>query len=108
MNIKDKLEEIITLLENDEFVKAHDLCELLWRKYKADENTREESFILKAFTNASVSLELYNMQREEHCVNVWNTYKKYEYLIDELKSINKTQYTKIKDLIYKKREQIIK
>lgn len=108
MNIRDELEEIIELIENDEYIKAHDLLEFYWRKYKDDENTRQESFILKAFTNASIIFELYKMQRIEHSENVWNTYKKYEYLIDELKSINKTQYKQLKDLIYKKREQIIK
>ena len=105
MDIKEQLQEIITLVENANFVKAHDELEELWRKYKNDETTREESFILKAFTNAVVVFELIKMNRQEHSKNVWNTYKKYEYLINEIDSINKEQYIKLKQLVYKYKEE---
>jgi len=108
MDINLKLEDIILLLKEEKFVEAHDVLEELWRQYKNQESTREESFILKAFVNASVSIELYNMQRFEHSNNVWNTYLKYENLIDDLKSINNINYKKIKEIIYKKREKYIK
>jgi hypothetical protein len=108
MDINLKLEDIILLLKEEKFVQAHDVLEELWREYKNQESTREESFILKAFVNASVSIELYNMQRFEHSNNVWNTYLKYENLIDDLKSINNINYKKIKEIIYKKREKYIK
>jgi hypothetical protein len=108
MDINLEHKKIILFLENDEFVKVHDILEELWRKYKDINETREESFILKAFVNASVSFELYKMQRYEHSLNVWNTYKKYEYLIDEINCINTNSYKKIKNLIYKKREKYIK
>lgn len=104
MDINLTLKKIILFLENDEFVKSHDLFEELWRKYKDNEYTRKESFILKAFVNGSVTIALYKMQRYEHSLNVWNTYKKYEYLIDEIESINSENYKKIKEIIYKKRE----
>jgi predicted metal-dependent hydrolase len=107
MNINLELEEIILLLNGNKFVQAHDIFEELWRKYKNNESTRQESFILKAFVNGSVSIELYKMQRFEHSLNVWNTYKKYEYLIDEIISLNKNNYKKIKEIIYEKREKYI-
>lgn len=103
MNIKKELENIIDLFQKDEFVKCHDELEHLWREYKNDELTRQESFIVKAFTNAVVVFELENMNRIQHSINVWNTYKKYEYLIDELDSLNKKQYLELKELIYKKK-----
>jgi predicted metal-dependent hydrolase len=108
MNINLQLEEIILLLNQNKFVESHDVFEELWREYKKDESTRKESFILKAFVNGSVSIELYKMQRFEHSLNVWNTYKKYEYLIDEIDSFNKKNYQKIKEIIYEKREKYIK
>ena len=108
MNINSKLEEIILLLQEDKFIKSHDIFEELWKEYKNDENTREESFILKAFVNALASLELYNMQRVEHSKNVWKTYLKYEKLIDSVNSQNSNNYNKIKTIIYKKREKQIK
>lgn len=108
MNINLELEQIILLLNQNKFVEAHDVFEELWRDYKKDESTREESFILKAFVNGSVSIELYKMQRFEHSLNVWNTYKKYENLIDELETLNTNNYKKIKEIIYKKREEYIK
>lgn len=104
MNINLEHEKIIFLLESDEFVRAHDILEEDWRKYKDNQQTRPESFILKALLNASVSIELYKIQRFEHSFNVWNTYKKYEYLIDEINCINTKNYKKIKDIIYEKRE----
>lgn len=108
MNINSELEEIISLLEKENFVKSHDILEELWREYKNDEKTRPESFILKALVNGSVSIELYKMQRFDHSTNVWNTYQKYEYLIDELNTINSQKYQEIKEIIYEKREKYIK
>ena len=108
MEINKDLEKIIFLLENDKFLESHDKFEDLWREYKNDEISRQESFILKAFVNASVTFELYKMQRIEHLNNVWNTYKKYENLIDELEILNTNNYKKIKEIIYKKREEYIK
>ena len=108
MEINKDLEKIIFLLENDEFLESHDKFEELWRKYKNDEKSREESFILKAFVNASVTFELFKMKRIEHSNNVWNTYKKYENLIDQLETLNTNNYKKIKEIIYKKREEYIK
>lgn len=108
MNLIKKLDEIIKIIEKNEFVKAHDLFEELWREYKNDKDTREESFILKAFVNASVCVELHKMNRVEHSTNVWNTFKKYEHLIDEIETINSSKYKQIQKLIYKKREEFIK
>ncbi|MDZ7818651.1 MAG: DUF309 domain-containing protein [Aliarcobacter sp.] len=108
MDINLKLQEIIFLLKEERFVQVHDIFEKLWREYKNDKSTREESFILKAFVNASVSIELYKMNRFEHSINVWNTYKKYENLIETLKTKNSFNYKNIKKIIYEKREKYIK
>ena len=108
MDINIELEEIILLLQEEKFVKCHYIFEELWKKYKSSENTREESFILKAFVNASISFELHNMQRYEHSANLWNTYLKYENLIEQIDTKNSTNYKKIKEIIYKKREKYIK
>jgi len=108
MILNKELKEALKLLVNNEFIKAHDLFEGLWREYKDDKKTREESFILKAFVNASISFELYKMNRIEHSINVWNTYKKYEDLIDSLISPNRDTYKELKKIIYLKREEFIK
>jgi hypothetical protein len=108
MDINSKLEKIILLLNKNEFVESHDIFEELWREYKNNESSRIESFILKAFVNASVSFELYKMNKFEHSQNLWNTYIKYEYLIEEINSINSVNYQKIKKIIYEKREKYIK
>jgi hypothetical protein len=105
MNIKKDLKEIIHLLEKDYFLIAHNKTEDLWREYKNDKNTRNESFILKAFVNAFATFELNSMKRYEHANKIWQIYMKYEYLIDELDSINKKEYKKIEELIYKKRDE---
>ena len=103
MNIVKEINIIIKDVSNENYVKAHDFLEILWRKYKNFSETREESFILKAFVNALGYLELVNMNRIAHANNVWKTYEKYERLIDELDSINKTKYLELKKTIYKKR-----
>ncbi|MCB9096096.1 hypothetical protein [Arcobacter aquimarinus] len=108
MKLEEDLRKVIFLLLEDEFIESHDFLERLWRVYKNDEKSRKESFILKAFVNATVSFELYKMKRFEHSNNVWNTYKKYEYLIDEIESTNSSNYRKIKEIIYEKREKYIK
>ncbi|MGE4462146.1 MAG: hypothetical protein AB7D49_06910 [Arcobacter sp.] len=108
MQLNEELNDIIFLLEIENFIEAHNKLEELWKKYKNDEKTREESFILKAFVNASVSFELLKIQRFEHASNVWNTYKKYEDLIEKLYTTNSKNYKKIKEIVYKKREKYIK
>lgn len=106
MNLKDELDGIISNLLNKNFIKAHDDCENLWRVYKNDTRTREESFILKAFVNGIGTLELLNMNRIEHSKNVWLTYKKYENLIDELDSCNTAQYKQIQKLILQYKDNL--
>ncbi|MAD42841.1 MAG: hypothetical protein CL623_10695 [Arcobacter sp.] len=105
MKIKKELNEILILINENYFLKAHDRTEDLWRIYKNDKKSRNESFILKAFVNAFAFFELIKMQRYEHADNIWKLFKKYEPLIDELNSINKIEYKKIQELIYKKREK---
>jgi hypothetical protein len=105
MNIKEDLNEIILLIDKNYFISAHDKTEELWRKYKNDKDTRKESFILKSFVNAFATFELNSMKRYEHSYKIWQIYVKYEYLIDELDSINKVEYKKIQELIYKKRDE---
>jgi hypothetical protein len=106
MNIEKELNEIILLINKNYFLIAHNTTEDLWRNYKNDENTRDESFILKAFVNAFAFFELYKMQRYEHANRIWKLFKKYEHLINELNTINKVEYIKIQELIYKKRDEI--
>ncbi len=108
MIIIKELKTAIELLSKNEFVQAHDIFEDLWRAYKDSVNTREESFILKAFTNASISIELHKMNRSQHSTNVWNTFKKYENLIDTIITPNRDKYKEIKTLIYTKRDEFIK
>ena len=105
MNIVKEINIIIKDVSNNNFVKAHDYLEVLWRKLKNIKETRKESFILKAFVNAIAYLELVNMERLEHANNIWKIYEKYETLIDDLENINKTKYQELKKLIYKKRKK---
>lgn len=106
MNIKKELNEIIVLINKNYFLIAHDKTEDLWREYKNDERTRPESFILKAFVNAFAFFELIKIERFDHADKIWKLFKKYEYLIEELNSINKVEYKNIQELIYKKRSKI--
>ena len=103
MNIIKEINIIIEDLINDNFIKAHDYLEELWRKYKNLKETRKESYILKGFINAIAYLELVNMNRLTHANNIWKIYKKYESLINDLESINKIKYQELKKIIYKKR-----
>lgn len=108
MNILKELKEAIDLLNKNEFIQAHDIFEDLWRKYKDEQKTRQESFILKGFINASISIELYKMQRYDHSKNVWNTFLKYEDLIDTHITRNREKYKELRTLIYKKRDEFTK
>ena len=108
MNIKEDLNEIKLLIDKNYFLIAHNKTEDLWRVYKNDKSTRIESFILKAFVNAFAFFELNKMKRYEHADRIWKLFKKYEYLIDELNSMNKIEYKNIQELIYKKRDELKK
>jgi len=105
MTIEKELDEIYLIIVSEDFVKAHYKLEELWKKYKNDKTTREESFILKALVNASLSIELYKMNRIDHSKKIWSIFKKYEYLINKLNSKNKKEYKKIQELIYRKKNK---
>ena len=103
-----EINEFITLLKEDNFSKAAEYLELLWREYKNNDYTRMESFILKGLINGSFSLAMYQIGKKNSCELLWKKYEKYQPLINELVSINTHKYKLAAKILEDKRNQLVR
>lgn len=100
----EELNDFIDAITNEEFVLGHEVLEEKWKEYKVAD--KKQSYILKGLINGSTSLALYKMGRTDGAKRVWQTFLKYENLIDTLPSQHTTLYKKARDILYKKHNTI--
>lgn len=94
-----EIEDFMRAIEDEEFVYGHEVLEDVWKKYKI--TNEDESYILKGLINASTALALYKMKRFDGSKRVWQTFLKYEPLIDTIPSKRTNFYKKARDLLHK-------
>ncbi|MBE0492547.1 MAG: DUF309 domain-containing protein [Sulfurospirillum sp.] len=75
-----------------DFVAGHEVLEDRWREWKNIPEKREESFILKALINGSTALALKAMGKHAPALQVWETFLKYEPLIETLNCADSLLY----------------
>jgi hypothetical protein len=98
--------EFKILINNHEFVKAHKMLEPMWKEYK--NINKDEANILKGFINATTAIALYQKGKIQQYKKVWETFLKYEPLIDTILSDNKKSYIDLKELLHQKQILIVK
>jgi hypothetical protein len=76
------LEAFLQVVEEEDFVEAHEVLEETWRAWKNNPQTRQESYILKGLINGATALALVRLGREASAHKVWETYEKYRPLIE--------------------------
>lgn len=103
--MNEELEKFISVVKAHEFVEAHEVLENSWRKWKEDSALKEESFILKGLINGATALALKTLGRDGPADNVWNTFLKYEPLIDTIPSEYSPLYIKAQKLLHVKHEE---
>lgn len=70
--MKTILDRYINLIENHEFVKAHECLEEDWKAFRT-QGKKDESNILKSFINAASAFELKRLGRES-ASKIWQAY----------------------------------
>lgn len=96
------IDKFLHVVSRDEFVEGHEVLEDLWREWKNIEALRDESFILKGLINGSTALALKAMGKDEPSKRVWDTFLKYEPLINTVTSKHTPKYIQARELLYQK------
>ena len=97
-----EFKEFLNAVQNNEFVKGHEILEELWKEYKKIESLKDEAYILKGLINASTALALKVKEKDDGAKRVWATFLKYSPLIDKINSKNLPFYKESKELLLKK------
>ncbi len=95
-----ELEHFIHNIQSGNFYEAHEDLEALWYPRRFEES--HEVKLLKGFINASVSFELAKKGKTEQAKKVWQTYLKYEKLIEHIDSKHIQTYRYIAKLLHDK------
>jgi predicted metal-dependent hydrolase len=87
-----KIEEFISLVENHNFIEAHEILEYDWKDEKKKGNKQIAKF-LQGLINGTTSIALYLKGREDASVKVWATFIKYKDILNEVDLSNKSRYS---------------
>ena len=95
-----ELEHFIHNIQSGNFYEAHEDLESLWYPRRFEQS--DEVKLLKGFINASVSFELAKKGKTEQAKKVWQTYLKYETLLENIDSPHTPTYRHIAKLLHAK------
>jgi len=100
------IEEFTKLVQNQEFVEAHEVLEADWKALKKAGDKKTAKF-LQALINGATALALYIKNRPDACTKVWSALQKNKHLVDEVNIQNKDDYKYVISLLedyYNKKE----
>lgn len=102
-----ELELFMRVVAEEDFVQAHEVLEDKWREWKKIPHQKEESFILKGLINGATALALKRLGRDESALVVWETFLKYQPLIETLKSPLTPEYKAAEALLEAKYKKVM-
>jgi len=88
--VSEKIAEFVSCLKEQRYYDAHEVLEDIWFPRRFDKC--DETNLLKAFINASVSFELYKRGRVEQSKKAWRNYLKHRGLLLKVDSEYKNHY----------------
>ncbi len=98
----------IKLIENHDFVEAHEVLEDDWNDLKKLGDKKSAKF-LQGLINGATSIALYIKKRPEGCTKVWGAFERNIHLVHEIKLENKQDYLYAIELLqnqYKNRSKL--
>lgn len=101
------IKEFINMVQNEEFAPAHEVLEHDWKAFKKEEK-KEHAKALQGLINGTTALALYKKGRVEAYKKVWETFLKYQHLIDKIDIDKKELYFEARKLLYDKNQLIVK
>ena len=100
-SITEACEAFVCSIEEGRYYDAHEDLEPLWylRRFEDDNEVK----IWKGFINAAVSFELLKRGRPKPSDVAWQTYLKYQSLLEDIVTPHKELYVKMDELIQNRR-----
>jgi predicted metal-dependent hydrolase len=103
--LKADIDGFIKLVEEADYVEAHEVMEDDWRDLKK-QGRKAEAKYLQALINGATALALfYIKKRPEPGERVWQVYLRNKYLFDELELFEKEKYFYVQTLLEERYEQ---
>ncbi len=78
------IDKFIANIENEKFVKAHEVLEESWKELKKKD--KEEANLQKGLINGATAIALKIKGKEKGAYMVWKTYLKYKPLVNSVTS----------------------
>lgn len=100
------IDSFISAVSEENFVEAHELLEDEWRDYKKIKE-KEKAKAVQGLINGATALALYRKNRFEAYEKIWKVFEKYKNLLEVLEVENKNRYFEARELLEKKRVEII-
>ncbi|RXJ80735.1 DUF309 domain-containing protein [Arcobacter sp. F2176] len=98
------IDGFIKAVKEEKFVEAHELLEEEWRYYKRIEE-KSKAKAVQGLINGATALALYRKKRVDAYKRVWEVFKKYNYLLEELD--NNKKYHEASNLLELKNNSIV-
>jgi hypothetical protein len=102
------IEGFISLIENYDFVEAHEVLEDDWNMLKKSGDKKSAKF-LQALINGATSLALHVKRRPEACQKVWGALQRNKHLVEEVQLDDKHRYIYTINLLehyYKNKDEL--
>jgi len=91
VNSKIGIDEFLRMIEENDFVEAHEVLEDEWKIFKKEEKRLEAKFV-QALINGATSIALWIKKRPEPSLRVWEVFQRNKHLINEISLENKDKY----------------
>jgi hypothetical protein len=99
------IDGFIKLVENNEFVEAHEVLEDDWKSLKKVGDKKSAKY-LQALINGATALALFVIKKREDAGNrVWDVYIRNKHLFNEIELHDRDKYTYTMQLLEKKYNQ---
>ncbi len=95
----------IEMVQNEEFAPAHEILEHDWKAYKK-QGEMQKAKALQGLINGTTALALYKKGKVEGYEKVWDTFIKYQSLLDEIKLDEKDYFLEARELLFKKNKEV--
>ncbi|MFA7084388.1 MAG: DUF309 domain-containing protein [Arcobacteraceae bacterium] len=100
------IKEFIALVQTNEFAPAHEVLEHDWKAYKKQDKM-EHAKALQGLINGTTALALYKKGKLDGYKKVWDTFLKYQHLLDSIEIEEKALFLEARECLFQKNKIIL-
>lgn len=101
-----KIDEFMSMVNNHDFVDAHEVLEHDWKELKKA-GEKDKAKFLQGLINGTTAIALFVKGRKDGCIRVWGTFLKYKHLIHEISIHDKSKYEDAIKLLERKYNEVV-